>query len=108
MKLVSLLPSATEIIAKLGLEKNLVGVSHECDFPESVTSLPNLTSSSIDTKSSSPNIHRSVMDVMKSAISVYDLNIELLKYNTIIICLNKLKPSPCILIDRNQYANILL
>ena len=79
MKLVSLLPSATEIIVRLGKEKNLVGVSHECDFPESVTSLPNLTSSSIDTKSSSPNIHRSVMEVMKSAISVYDLNIELLK-----------------------------
>ena len=39
MKLVTLLPSATEIIAKLGLEKNLVGVSHECDFPQTVQSV---------------------------------------------------------------------
>jgi iron complex transport system substrate-binding protein len=79
MKLVTLLPSATEIIARLGLEKNLVGVSHECDFPETVASLPKLTSSSINTDLSSGNIHQSVMDVMKSAVSVYDLDIELLK-----------------------------
>ncbi len=79
MKLVSLLPSATEIIARLGLEKNLVGVSHECDFPESVVSLPKLTSSLINAKLSSAEIHQSVMGVMKSAVSVYDLDIELLK-----------------------------
>ena len=79
MKLVSLLPSSTEIIAKLGLEKNLVGVSHECDFPETVDALPKLTSSRINTNLSSGNIHQSVMDVMKSAVSVYDLDVELLK-----------------------------
>ena len=79
MKLVTLLPSATEIVARLGLEKNLVGVSHECDFPETVTSLPKLTSSRINTNLSSGNIHQSVMEVMKSAVSVYDLDIELLK-----------------------------
>ena len=79
MKLVTLLPSATEIVARLGLEKNLVGVSHECDFPETVTSLPKLTSSRINTNLSSGNIHQSVKEVMKSAVSVYDLDIELLK-----------------------------
>jgi len=78
MKVVSLLPSATEIISRLGLEKNLVGVSHECDFPESVALLPQLTSSSINTELSSSNIHKSVMEVMKRAVSVYDLNLELL------------------------------
>ncbi|MBC8282346.1 MAG: ABC transporter substrate-binding protein [Nitrospinae bacterium] len=79
MKIVTLLPSATEIVARLGLEKNLVGVSHECDFPETVASLPKLTSSRINTDLSSGNIHQSVMEVMKSAVSVYDLDIELLK-----------------------------
>ena len=78
MKVVSLLPSATEIISRLGLEKNLVGVSHECDFPASVVSLPNLTSSSINTELSSANIHKSVMEVIKNAVSVYDLDLELL------------------------------
>jgi iron complex transport system substrate-binding protein len=79
MKLVTLLPSATEIVARLGLEKNLVGVSHECDFPKTVTSLPKLTSSRINTNLSSGKIHKSVMEVMKSAVSVYDLDIKLLK-----------------------------
>ncbi len=79
MKLVTLLPSATEIIARLGLEKNLVGVSHECDFPETVATLSKITSSRINTDLSSGNIHQSVMDVMKSAVSVYELNVELLK-----------------------------
>lgn len=79
MKLVSLLPSATEIVARLGLENNLVGVSHECDFPQPVSSLPKLTSSRIKSNLSSSDIHKSVLDVMKSAVSVYDLDIELLK-----------------------------
>lgn len=79
MKLVTLLPSATEIVARLGLEKNLVGVSHECDFPEAVVSLPKLTSSRINTELSSSNIHQSVIEVMKNAVSVYDLDVELLK-----------------------------
>jgi len=78
MKVVSLLPSATEIISRLGLEKNLVGVSHECDFPESVALLPKLTSSSINAELSSSNIHKSVMEVMQRAVSVYDLDLELL------------------------------
>jgi iron complex transport system substrate-binding protein len=43
MRIASLLPAATEFIAALGAERELVGVSHECDFPSSVTSLPRLT-----------------------------------------------------------------
>jgi iron complex transport system substrate-binding protein len=79
MRLVSLLPSATEILVKLGLEKNLVGVSHECDYPESVKSLPRLTSTRINPSLDSSAIHKSVLEVMKNAVSVYDLDVELLK-----------------------------
>ncbi len=79
MRLISLLPSATEILVKLGLEKNLVGVSHECDYPETVQSLPRLTSSRANTRLDSLGIHKSVLDVMKNAVSVYDLDVELLK-----------------------------
>ena len=43
MRIVSLLPSSTEIVCKLGFCKNLVGVSHECDYPISVKDLPILT-----------------------------------------------------------------
>ena len=79
MRLVSLLPSATEILVKLGLEKSLVGVSHECDYPETVQSLPRLTSTRANPSLDSAGIHNSVLEVMKNAVSVYDLDVELLK-----------------------------
>ena len=40
MRICSLLPSATEVIAALGLRDELVGISHECDYPPSVRSVP--------------------------------------------------------------------
>jgi iron complex transport system substrate-binding protein len=43
MRIVTLLPAATEIVCALGLRDRLVGRSHECDFPEDVTGLPALT-----------------------------------------------------------------
>jgi len=45
LRIVSLLPSATELTAALGAAEQLVGISHECDYPEGVRSLPQLTSS---------------------------------------------------------------
>ena len=48
MRIVSLLPSATEIVGALGLGDQLVGISHECDYPAEVTGLPKLTSSILD------------------------------------------------------------
>ena len=79
MRIGTLLPSATEIVCALGLEKNIVGISHECDFPSSVSNLPYLTSSSIGKHKSSENIHQSVETLFKNSLSVYDLDLELLK-----------------------------
>jgi ABC-type hemin transport system substrate-binding protein len=47
MRIVSLLPSATEIVCALGLTEALVGVTHECDYPPDVTGKPVLTASRI-------------------------------------------------------------
>ena len=47
LRIVSLLPSATEIVCALGLEENLVGITHECDFPLSIVDKPHLTASRI-------------------------------------------------------------
>ena len=59
-RIVSLLPAATEIVAALGLDEALVGRSHECDEPESVTRLPALTAAAIDATGSSRAIHEEV------------------------------------------------
>lgn len=48
MRIVSLLPAATEIVAALGAAEELVGISHECDFPPAVTALPRVTATPID------------------------------------------------------------
>jgi len=47
-RIASLVPAATEIVAALGAEDLLVGISHECDYPASITSLPRLTASPVD------------------------------------------------------------
>jgi iron complex transport system substrate-binding protein len=78
MKIVSLLPSSTEIVCQLGLADKLVGISHECDYPASITHLPRLTSSRVDYSGKSDSIHQSVMELLKTSVSVYDLNLELL------------------------------
>jgi iron complex transport system substrate-binding protein len=52
MRVVSLLPAATEIVMALGGADDLVGISHECDYPPAVGRLPRLTSSPIDSTSS--------------------------------------------------------
>lgn len=79
MRIVSLLPSATEIICSLGLSSQLVGVSHECDHPDNITHLPRLTSSSINHLGKSREIHDSVEGLIKKTLSVYDLDLELLQ-----------------------------
>src|SRR5438876_10046198 len=48
VRIVSLLPSATEIVCLLGLEDSLVGVSHECDFPPKALRLPKVVSCDFD------------------------------------------------------------
>lgn len=73
MKIVSLLPSATELICGLGLRDQLVGVSHECDYPSSVIGLPILTSSRIPAGLESGEIDRLVTDQLKNDEALYDL-----------------------------------
>ena len=78
LRIVSLLPSATEIVCALGLRENLVGVSHECDFPSDVVGLPIVTAPKIDVDGSSREIHEGVTDLVKGGLSVYRIHTELL------------------------------
>ncbi|MEM9366317.1 MAG: cobalamin-binding protein [Planctomycetota bacterium] len=62
MRIVSLLPSATEILCGIGLQDSLVGVSHECDHPEAVRSIPTVTQSLIPTNLTSQQIDQHVRE----------------------------------------------
>lgn len=79
LRLISLIPSATEIVHALGLSDRLVGRSHECDFPEGVRSRPACTQPQFDTDGSSPEIHDRVTELLQSALSVYRVETELLE-----------------------------
>ena len=79
MKIVSLIPSATEIVDFLGLTKNLVGVSHECDSPNVVRSLPVITKSKIKVDSKSLLIDNSIKKILELGLSVYGVNTNILK-----------------------------
>jgi iron complex transport system substrate-binding protein len=78
-RIVSLLPSATEIVCALGLEDALVGVTHECDFPASVVGKPVLTASRISHATmSSREIDHAVRSQLDGHGSIYDLDERLL------------------------------
>lgn len=70
LRIISLLPAATEIIAALGLVERLVGRSHECDEPTSVQDLPALTKPRINASGSSLDIHQQVEHVQDSLFSL--------------------------------------
>jgi iron complex transport system substrate-binding protein len=79
MRIVSLLPSATEIVCALGLDHQLVGVSHECDYPPAVHGLPKVTRTVIPTDAASGEIDRLVSEQLKTTKALYQLDLPLLK-----------------------------
>lgn len=71
MRIATLLPSATEIVACLGLADQIVGVSHECDFPAGVAGRPVLTEAKLDPGASAATIHGEVTRLVEEGLSVY-------------------------------------
>lgn len=70
-RIVSLLPSATEIVCALGMGDGLVGVSHECDWPAEVVGKPVLTSSRLAPVGTSGDIDRDVRTLVRDALAIY-------------------------------------
>ena len=78
MRIVSLLPSATEIVYALGLSDDLVAVTHECDFPRGARAKRLVTRNLIPTGLASAEIDRAVLESSQNAHSIYQLDIEVL------------------------------
>jgi iron complex transport system substrate-binding protein len=92
-RVISLLPAATEIVCALGLESKLVGRSHECDYPESVKQLPVCSYDRIGANLSSLEIDQKVKQLLTNALSVYEVNSEMIE-----------QLSPDVIITQDQCA----
>ena len=79
LRIVSLIASATEIVAALGFGEQLVGRSHECDFPADVLPLPACSEPRIDVNGSSREIDDRVKDALRDAVSVYRVHANMLE-----------------------------
>ncbi len=79
MRIVSLLPSATEIICALGLDHQLVGVTHECDFPDFVRRLPKVTRTLIPADAPSAEIDQLVRERLQTKRALYSLDLTTLE-----------------------------
>ena len=83
-RIITLMASATELVCALGLRDSLVGRSHECDFPESVTELPVCTRPRFDPTGSSAEIDRQVKSLrqkslVQDALGLYEVFPEKLR-----------------------------
>ena len=78
MKIVSLIPSATEIVCSLGLINNLVGISHECDYPQGIEKLPNLQRVKLMSMKLLIILTKNIQSILEKGLSVYKVDSELL------------------------------
>lgn len=84
LRILSLLASATEIVCALGFSDQLVGRSHECDYPKGVKKLPAATEPKIDVGASSREIDDQIKSVLRDAdpmdaLGVYDVRVDVLR-----------------------------
>jgi iron complex transport system substrate-binding protein len=78
MRIVSLLPSATEILYALGLGDSVVGVTHECDYPPAAAKKPPLIKPRVDPHAPPAEIDRHVRELVQRGESIYAVDAELL------------------------------
>jgi iron complex transport system substrate-binding protein len=79
MRVVSLLPAATEIVAALGGAGQLVGISHECDYPDSVLGLPRVTTTPVNSSASSGDIDDDVRRLRAAGKPIIGIEAEQLR-----------------------------
>src|SRR5256712_11358582 len=77
MRVISLLPAATEIVAALGASSRLVGVTHQCDYPPGGRALPRVTSTRVDPGLSSGEINRAMADAKRTGAPAIEIDAPL-------------------------------
>ena len=78
-KIVTLIPSATEIVAFLGQKDSIIGRSHECDYPHGLNHIAKLTSPKINVDGTSGEIDRQINTILENSLSVYKVDVSKLK-----------------------------
>ncbi len=76
MRIASLIPSATELLFELGLGDQVIGVTHECDYPPAALGLPQLTRSVIDGGLAAAAIDSAVRELTLAGEAIYELDEE--------------------------------
>lgn len=79
MRIVSLLPAATEWICVFGGQDALVGRSHECDYPDSIQDVPVVTNPAYESKGDSATIDEAVQEQLQNGLSLYEVDLERLR-----------------------------
>ena len=80
MNICSFLPSATEIVYELGLQDQLYGVTHECDYPREATNKPWVVRSIFDgTEPTSGEINRVISERLEQGLGIYEIDCDLLR-----------------------------
>src|SRR5579875_2875881 len=79
MRIVSLVPSATEMLFALGLGDDVVAVTHECDYPEAAHELPKITRDVLPSGLSAAEIDAAVRERTLRGASIYELDGALLR-----------------------------
>ncbi|MGV0107754.1 Periplasmic solute-binding protein of ABC transporter [Nostoc sp. DSM 114160] len=79
VRIVSLIPGGTEILATLGLVNAIVGRSHECDYPPEILNRPICTQARLNSDASSSQIHDDVNNLLQSALSIYEIKTDVLE-----------------------------
>ncbi|MHC5597988.1 MAG: cobalamin-binding protein [Nostoc sp.] len=79
VRIVSLIPGGTEILATLGLVDAIVGRSHECDYPPEIQNRPVCTQARLNSNASSSEINDEVNNLLQSALSIYEIKTDVLE-----------------------------
>jgi iron complex transport system substrate-binding protein len=99
MRIVTLIASATELVTRLGFQANLVGRSHECDFPPEVESLPSVSAPKFKPDGTSYEIDQRVKAILQEGLGVYRVDADRLE---------SLQPSHIVTQDHCQVCAVSL